>query len=299
MQKWADEVGDQSWTFNNTLKYYKRSSTFRSPTNDIRLANSTPSYDTSVFGDGPLQVSYANYVSPIASWYMLAHSQAGDPLAKGGFESGHLLGHDYVPASIEPKLQERSSSQASYLNLALRTTRLTIYTHTMAKKLMFSRNGTASGVAVENGMPFTINAAKEVIVSGGAFQSPQLLMVSGIGPEAILKDLSIPVIKNLPGVGQNLQDNPLFAISHAVETETASTYANNPAKMAEAVDLYNLNRTGFLTSSSADVISFIKLVNLPNLNLSSQAKKDMSWVPEDWPDVQIWGVRIPISPIHR
>lgn len=190
MQKWADDVGDQSWTFNSTLKYYERSTTFTPPTPGIRWANSTPSYDTSVFGNGPLQVSFSNYAAPISSWQLLAHSEAGDPVAQGGFESGSLLGHSYVPATIEPKLEERSSSQASYLNLALQSTQLTVYTHTLAKRLLFSSNKTVTAVEVEtNGMPFKINAAKEVIVSAGAFQSPQILLVS-LGKKAGLPSLS-------------------------------------------------------------------------------------------------------------
>ncbi|KAF7192343.1 Patulin synthase [Pseudocercospora fuligena] len=288
LQKWADDVGDQSWIWNNTLKYYKKSSTFTPPIPGVRLANSTPSYDTSVFGDGPVQVSYPKYASPITSWQLKALLEAGDPPRVGGFESGSLLGHAYMPSSIDQKTATRSSSQTGYLDLALRTTQLTVYTHTLAKKLIFSANKTATGVQVENnGVPFTINADKEVIVSAGSFQSAQLLMVSGIGPAETLTNLSIPVVKNLPGVGNNLQDNPLFGISYAVNTETSVTYSNNPAKMAEAVAEYNKNRSGFLSSASADSFSFMKLVDMPDLNISSRAKQDLAWVPADWPDAQI------------
>ncbi|KXT18623.1 hypothetical protein AC579_9784 [Pseudocercospora musae] len=278
LQKWADDVGDQSWTWNSTLKYYKASSTFTPP---------APG-DTSVFGEGPVQVSFPKYASPITSWQLKAQLEAGDPPRAGGFESGSLLGHAYMPSSIDQKTATRSSSQTGYLDLALRTTQLTVYTRTLAKKLIFSTNKTATGVQVENnGVTFTINAGKEIIISAGSFQSAQLLMVSGIGPEETLTKLSIPVIKNLPGVGKNLQDNPLFGISYAVNTETSVTYSNDPVKMAEAVAEYNKNRSGFLSSASADSFSFIKLVDMPDLNISSRAKEDLAWVPAYWPDAQI------------
>lgn len=80
----------------------------------------------------------------------------------------------------------------------------------MTEKLIFNANKTATGVLVRAAeMPFQINANREVILSAGAFQSPQLLMVSGIGPAATLQRFNIAVVADRPGVGQNMQDNPL------------------------------------------------------------------------------------------
>ena len=93
----------------------------------------------------------------------------------------------------------------------MKTTDITVYTHTLAEKVVF--NGAANkamGVMVTNvlapGAPFFLAASKEVIVSAGAFQSPQLLMVSGVGPKETLQAQGITVLKDLPGVGQNLWD---------------------------------------------------------------------------------------------
>lgn len=90
-------------------------------------------------------------------------------------------------------------------------------------------------------------------------------------------------------MGQNLQDNPLFGISFAVNKETNSLYRNDPARMAEAIADYNEHQKGYLTSA-VDVVSFEKLRDMSALNISNQAQKDLSSIPEDWPDVQIFGV---------
>jgi choline dehydrogenase-like flavoprotein len=98
----------------------------------------------------------------------------------------------------------------------------------MAKKILFSGT-TATGVSVlsvGNTTLVKMNARKEVILSAGAFQSPQLLMVSGVGPASTLKKLNIPVVAKLPGVGQGMQDHVFFGPSYRVNVPTLTEQAN-------------------------------------------------------------------------
>jgi choline dehydrogenase len=99
----------------------------------------------------------------------------------------------------------------------------------MAKKILFSGT-TATGVSVlpaGNGTALIqMKARKEVILSAGAFQSPQLLMVSGVGPAATLKQFNIPVVANRPGVGQGMQDHVFFGPSYRVNVPTETEQAN-------------------------------------------------------------------------
>ncbi len=119
---------------------------------------------------------------------------------------GNIFGFGYTAFTLDSRTQTRSSSETSYLREALlKTTNLAIYKNTLAKKVLFDERNRASGVVVESGgISYTLNATKEVIISAGAFRSPQLLMVSGIGPSKVLSNLSIPVLSDLPGVGQNM-----------------------------------------------------------------------------------------------
>jgi choline dehydrogenase len=151
-------------------------------------------------------------------------NQIGLPTVQD-FNSGSLLGTQYCAATIDPAGETRDSSKTSFLDDAVTRSNLHIFSATLAKKILFSGT-TATGVRVTAaGITFTLNAQKEVIISAGAFQSPQLLMVSGIGPSATLQKYNIPVIKNLAGVGQGMQDHIFFGPTYRVNVPTSSRVA--------------------------------------------------------------------------
>lgn len=183
-QRWADQVGDQSYTFPNLLPFFKKSVHF-TPPNLIKRAtfNATPLYDPSAFDnskDGPLQVSYGNWVDPTINALSSALRAAGMALSLSGFSSGSLLGGAWVTSTIAPSDATRSTSESSYLQDAIEETQLIVYTHTQTTKILFDANKKAIGVKVSTqGLEYTLSANKEVIVSAGVFHSPQLLMVSG------------------------------------------------------------------------------------------------------------------------
>lgn len=148
----------------------------------------------------------------------------------------------------------RETSETAFLKkLGLTQSNLVVYQSTLATKITF--NGTtASGVEIDmGGFPFTLTANKEVVLSAGAFQSPQLLMVSGIGPKDTLERFGIPVVKNLPGVGQNMEDHILGGPSYRVNVVTTST-ASTGATAAEAMKQYLTSRSGILTGVGADFL---------------------------------------------
>ena len=205
-QKWARQVGDESYEFENWLPFFEKSLRYTPPDMAKRAANATPDVDLShlASGTGPLSITVANYANTASSWVKKAfHSIGISPI--DGFTSGSLIGSSYVLGTINASTQTRDSSETSFLRTSLQNPRLTVYQSTLGKKILF-RNGTqASGVLVESaGMVYTLRARKEVIISAGAFQSPQLLMVSGVGPSHILTKYEIPIVADRPGVGQNM-----------------------------------------------------------------------------------------------
>lgn len=102
-----------------------------------------------------------------------------------------------------------------------------MFTLTKAKQIIFDSNKNATGVIVKSKLKsFMIGVNREVILSAGAFQSPQLLMVSGIGPAAELKKFRIPIIADRPGVGQNMQDHIFFGPAYRVDLITLTKLAN-------------------------------------------------------------------------
>ncbi|MCJ1390735.1 hypothetical protein MMC18_003596 [Xylographa bjoerkii] len=229
-QQWADTVDDKNYAFPNLLPYHQKSVDFTPPDYSKRGVNTSISYDPTAFSRNgrPLQVSYSNYYHLLSNGFRDAFTALRFKLLAGA-NSGNLLGFTELTCTIDPKTATRSSSESSFLQEAIRTSDLQVYQQTLAQQILFDGNQTASGVSVVTaGLKYTLSARKEVICSAGAFRSPQLLMVSGIGPAATLESLGIPVISNLQGVGQNMQDQPFYAATYRVNITTNSALNNPP-----------------------------------------------------------------------
>lgn len=287
---WADMVGDQDYTFDALLSFFEKSVNFTAPNTALRAANaSVPAANASSYSDagGPLHVSYPNWATPFASWGQLALREIGVPDIDD-FSSGELLGSQYCPMTIRPDDETRSSSEASYLqqSLADKESRLQVYIHSMAKKVLFNYNKTATGVLLKSyGTQYTLNATREVIVSAGAFQSPQLLMVSGVGPKSTLQKHNITVVSDRPGVGSNMWDHVLWPVLFAVDVQTQAALTN-ATFLAEASKIYNENQTGILTNQGADYLGWEKLPAANYAQLSNSTQEALSSFPADWPDLE-------------
>ncbi|KAE8153372.1 hypothetical protein BDV25DRAFT_169031 [Aspergillus avenaceus] len=257
MDRWADMVNDNRYTYKNSLPYFQKSVTFTPPKADLRAANATVNYNPDAFdngiGDAPVDVSYANFAQPFSSWMKLAMESIGITETQD-FNSGSLAGAQYCTSTIRPSDETRSSS-ASFLD-ALNTELLTVYTGTLAKKVIFDANRKAVGVHIQDkqNSNATLSAKKEVIVSAGAFQSPQLLMVSGIGPAETLQAHDIDIVVDLPGVGQNMWDHPFVAPSYRVNLPTLTTFGDQILLSADSLN-------GPMTNPVSDYMAWEHLPN--------------------------------------
>ncbi|KUL88731.1 hypothetical protein ZTR_05123 [Talaromyces verruculosus] len=285
-QLWADKVGDNAYTWDNMLPFLERSVNF-SINAEHRPANATPLYNASLFSStgGPLHVSYPGYVYPIATYGKDAFSTLGLEEIPG-FTTGYMQGYGYWQYTIDPSTGLRSSSEASFLAQALGRPNLTVYVNSMARNIVF--NGTqAVGVNITNygQQPFTLIARKEVIVSAGLYNSPQLLMVSGIGPKETLEQLDIPVIADLP-VGKSTRDS--CAINGPIYEIDAISYGTwqQPEMLAQAIETFYANNSGPMTNIGLDIGAFEKLPDSVRANLSSRALQDLAEFPSDWPELE-------------
>ncbi|GAB1743243.1 hypothetical protein NU219Hw_g9094t1 [Hortaea werneckii] len=294
MQQWADLVGDQSWAWDSLHPYYKKSVHY-TPFNESMYTNSSNPQDPEAFRPegGPLEVSYSNAVDPFGTWIRKAFADVGLPQIDG-LSSGHLLGAAYAPFTIDPKTGYRSSSESAYLQSALNNNLAPVTYHsTLATEILFNRakaigvKALTAGTYGTPGKNYTLNARKEVILSAGTFQSPQLLMVSGIGNCTELKDLGIDCKVKLPGVGQNMWDHPIFGSTHAVKVNTASTSLNNATLAAILKQVYLKSGGGPLSTFGPGYYGWEKLPPgyRENLSSSSVAALD-SHFPPDWPEIE-------------
>jgi choline dehydrogenase len=284
---WASLTNDATWSWNSVFPYFKKSPTLTPPNTSIRPTNATGPYNAAAFDNsqgGPLAVTWSNWASALGTWHAQALTSLG--LAPDAdFQSGSLNGTAWIPLTEEADDQTRESSATSFLTSVLGNSKLKIYAHTAAQKITFSGT-TANGVDVRTlGIRYKLTAKKEVILSAGAFHSPQLLQVSGIGPQAKLQSLGIPVIKNLPGVGSNLQDHVLFGISHPVNVLTATRAQTDVLFAAEQLVQY-LQKKGQLTNPGFGIVGFEKLPAASRANFSASTQAHLANLPADYPEVE-------------
>ncbi len=286
-QRWADVVGDQSYTFDQLLPYFEKSLKFTPPNMDLRFANGTPEYDPTVLGDGsgPLSLTFSNYVQVFGTWATKGLQEIGFPIVKG-FQSGFLTGQSYSMFTINATTMTRDSSETSFLRRGLAYPNYMVYQSTMATKILFDANKKATGVIVDTqGAVYTLSATKEVILTAGAFGSPQILMLSGVGPATTLQQNGIPVVADRPGVGQNMQDHIYFGPSYRVNGLTFSTLSN-PAVAAQAAKDFNERAAGPYTNPTTDVLAWEKVPEPLRSNMSNTTLAALATYPADWPELE-------------
>ncbi|KAL8366799.1 hypothetical protein RB595_008750 [Gaeumannomyces hyphopodioides] len=292
-QKWADAVGDDSYGWDGLLPYFERSVEFHPP-RGTRFPNATASFDASAFSPagGPLRVSYPNYAQPFSTWLGPALDQIGIPPARD-FNSGRVAGSGYCASTIEPDRARRDSSQTSFLAAAAGRSNLKVYHLTLARKILFDGDKRATGVVVSPeplgkagaAASYTLRARREVVLSAGALQSPQLLMLSGVGPRGQLEKFGIPVVADRPGVGQGMEDHVMFGPSWRVRVQTLTRLANDPVYLAaQFAGPYTLLARGPLSSPIADFLAWEKAPR-DLVTPAAGAALDAAF-PPDWPEIE-------------
>ncbi len=219
-------------------------------------------------GTGPFHVSMLPR-DPISEAFIAAAEACGIAPTED-FNLGDNTGAGYF--KMNTREGARVSSASAYLRPAMSRTNLRVLTDSHALRVLVE-GGKATGVEFLRGGQVTRALATcEVIVSAGAVQSPQLLQLSGIGPEELLRKLGIPVIQHLEGVGANLQDHlqvrPMFRCQGVT---TLNDVANSKLQQMRAFLQYQFKREGAIASSVFRAGAFF---------CSSQAEAD-------WPDAQI------------
>ncbi len=190
-----EAAGATGWNFSAVLPYFKRAEDWEGGADAYRGAG------------GPLRVERSHDPHPIALAMLEAAASLGYRVLEdhnGASNEGAAL------TNLNTVNGKRWSAARGYLRPVLGRPHLTVLTYSPALSLGFEHGRCRSVTHVVDEVATTTRAACEVILCAGAIDTPRLLMVSGIGEAAELKRLGVPVIRDLPGVGQNLQDHPLL-----------------------------------------------------------------------------------------
>ncbi|HCK4935198.1 choline dehydrogenase [Pseudomonas aeruginosa] len=219
---WAKEPGLEDWSYLDCLPYFRKAETRDIGPNDYHG------------GDGPVSVT-----TPKAGNNPLFHAMVEAGVQAGYPRTDDLNGYQQegfgpMDRTVTPE-GRRAATGRGYLDQARGRPNLTIVTHALSDRILFSgKRAVGVSYLVGNGdNPVTAHARREVLVCSGAIASPQLLQRSGVGPAALLRDLDIPVVHDLPGVGANLQDHLELYLQYAckqpVSIYPATKWWNQPA----------------------------------------------------------------------
>ena len=239
---WA-KAGNDGWAYDDVLPAFKAVENYAGP-------------DTPWHGKGgELDVQKPKSWNPVSAAIVDAAEQAGhrrnDDFA-GDRQDG------FGRYDLNQRNGTRLSSARAFLHPALKRANLTVLDETMVRRILFDR-GRAVGLEIEkDGARSTIAARREIILCAGATNSPQLLMLSGIGPQDHLRDMGIDIVHHLPGVGAHLQDHPTVHV--AMENPSAESYAVSakvlPRILASPFK-YLAKRKGMLASNVAEAGGFL------------------------------------------
>ncbi len=232
------EQGNPGWSYAEVLPRFRKSENYARGASEFHGAS------------GPLSVAELEYVSPISRAFVEA-----------GMEGGLRRNDDFNAASqhgvgfyhVTQRKGRRHSAADAFLRPALARPNLSVRTRAQATRILAEGTRAAGVEWLENTAPQQARARREVILSGGAVNSPQLLMLSGIGPADHLRAHGIAVIADLPGVGQNLQDHMFLPVAYRCRRPESLDHAETLPNLLRYLVFHN----GPLASNVAEAGAFL------------------------------------------
>src|ERR1041385_4122320 len=240
---WA-QMGCRGWSYEEVLPFFRKSETYR--------GNGDPEYRSR---GGPLIVEDYRTVLPLTHAFVAAAQEAGFPLPPD-YNGKTQEGVAYSQMTRRGRL--RGSTARTFLTEAKGRANLKIETDAIATKLLFDGRRCTGVAFCQNGADRQLLAAREVIVCGGAVNSPHLLQISGIGPGSHLATIGVPVVHDLPGVGANLNDHYVVRISHRVQDAVSINQLARGPRLAREIVRWATVGNGALTFGVTSAMVFCR-----------------------------------------
>ncbi|MFI7404497.1 GMC family oxidoreductase [Streptomyces sp. NPDC049541] len=200
--RWVAE-GATGWSYDEVLPFFRRAENYSGGAGELRGA------------DGPVSVRQLTDPSPIARAFVAAAGEAGIAAdSDGDYNGARQDGFGFLYQTIRDDAGRRCSTADAYLRPALDRPNLTVLTDTRATRLLLAGTRVTGVEYVQDGTRHELRAEGEVVVCAGAFESPKLLMLSGIGPAAELRAHGIRCVQDVPGVGAGLQDHLFIPVCY-------------------------------------------------------------------------------------
>jgi choline dehydrogenase len=238
------QMGNSGWGWDDVLPFFRKSENQERGACDLHATG------------GPLNVADMRDGNAISERLIEACHEAGIP------RTVDLNGEEQEGATwfqVTQKNGARCSAAVAYLHPAMNRPNLRVETNALASRVLFEGKRAVGVEFTQNGVTRTARARAEVILAGGAVNSPQLLQLSGVGPGALLAEHGVAVVHDLPGVGENLQDHYVTGARFRLKAGTLSVNEQSKgARLAGEALKYLFTRKGLLTLSAAHVAAFCK-----------------------------------------
>ena len=250
-KKWADLTKSDEWSPESVLPYFKKSQhDFRGPSKYHGIG-------------GEYAVSEVRYQNPLSATFLRGCADAGF-VANDDFNNWSRDQSGYGRYQVSERNGERSSTSVEFLDPIKSRHNLAIMANSHVNRVTFSGDR-ADGIEIAGGKQVKLKAGGEVLLTGGAINSPQLLMLSGIGPKNHLEEKGIPCMKDVPGVGQNMQDHPAAIISYKCKEGNEGVSVTSKIRIKgttmtnpKVILQWLLKREGPLTSTGCDHGGFFR-----------------------------------------
>ena len=238
------QLGNTGWSYDDVLPYFRRAEKQERGADEHHGAG------------GPLCVSD-----------LRARHELHDAFMAGAQEAGHKLNRDFNgaeqdgvgPLQLTVRNMRRCSAAVAYLRPAMRRPNLRVEIRALAHRVLFEGRRAVGLEYAQNGVMQRVKARREVLLAGGAINSPQLLQLSGVGPAALLRECGIAVVHDLPGVGENLQDHVNTRVVYrARRANTLNEISRSWLLQTRAGFQYALGRRGALMMGAAPIGLFVR-----------------------------------------
>lgn len=241
-ERWVDE-GASGWSWREVLPYFKRCETWEGGETEYRG------------GSGPINVQFGPQKNALYDIFLNAGEQAGYGVSddiNGARQEGFAAFQMNVDKGV------RASTAHAYIRPNTGRTNLTVSDRSTAQNLLIEGNRVGGVRYRRRAGMIDATARREVILSGGAVASPQLLMLSGIGPSDHLREHDIACINDLPGVGQNLQNHPLVYMTFAIDKPISMIGETRPDRMLYTGARWLVSHTGPGASNNVETVALMR-----------------------------------------
>jgi choline dehydrogenase len=236
--------GNSGWGFDDVLPYFKKAENQQRGADDYHG------------GDGPLPVSDLGHPDPLSAAFIAAAAESGLPL-NPDFNGAAQEGAGFFQTTT--RHGRRASTAVAYLRPAKGRKNLQVETSALAQRILFDGRRAVAVEYRKAGVKRTARARKEILVSSGAYNSPQLLQLSGVGPADLLRKHGIGVVLDAPGVGNDLQDHmQVRIVMSCTKKITLNDIINHPLRRMLAGVHYAALRKGPLTIAAGTSGAFFK-----------------------------------------